>query len=252
MPVTAAKSAPYAPSSAIIDLIKRHRERCLPSPVNAEVLGRASIPDSLIPRTLQALQVLDLIDKDGTPTQAFEGLRLSPEAEFRDRMAAWVRAAYADVFTFVDPAAADATRVRDAFRSYQPAGQQERMVSLFMGLCAAAGLLGAKSTPERAPRGPRPARAAPSFTPQQRAAADRVVAKLLKKPLRHSAATLPNPVTELPPAIAGLHASLPDEGNGWTQPKRDLFMTTFGSVLDFCFPSLAHNSDKDGPDEEAA
>jgi hypothetical protein len=40
----------------------------------------------------------------------------------------------------------------DAFRTYQPIGQQERMVLLFQGLCRAAGIIPEKvSAPPRAP-----------------------------------------------------------------------------------------------------
>src|SRR6266436_3650546 len=65
--VTADKPAPYATTSAILDIIGRYRNRGLPSPVNADVLARASIPGSLIPRTLQALVTLDLINEAGNP-----------------------------------------------------------------------------------------------------------------------------------------------------------------------------------------
>jgi Family of unknown function (DUF5343) len=134
VPVTAAKPTPYAPATAILDLVHRYRSRGLSTPVNTEVLARAGISNSLIPRTLQALQTLDLINQDGTPTQTFEGLRLAPEAEYRARMAAWLRSAYADIFTFADPTKDDASQIRDAFRNYQPIGQQDRMVTLFNGL----------------------------------------------------------------------------------------------------------------------
>ena len=140
MAVTAEKSAPYAPASAIIALIERHRNRGLPAPVTSEVLGRAGISNSLIPRTLQALQVLDLIDEQGAPTETMEGLRLAPEAEYQKRLSEWLKGAYADVLSFVDPAQDDETAVRDAFRSYNPVGQQPRMVSLFLGLLATAGM----------------------------------------------------------------------------------------------------------------
>ena len=49
-----------ATARAILDLIERYRERGLTSPINADVLARAGIPTSLIPRTVQALQTLDL------------------------------------------------------------------------------------------------------------------------------------------------------------------------------------------------
>ena len=40
----------------------------------------------------------------------------------------------------------------------------------------------------------------------------------------------------LPTPLAGLLTSLPAAGNGWTKGEREKFMTTFGAVLDFCFP----------------
>jgi len=48
----------------------------------------------------------------------------------------------------------------------------------------------------------------------------------------------------LPPAIAGLLASLPKEGEGWTQDRRDKFVNTFGAVIDFCFPIVAAEQPK--------
>ena len=144
MAVTKEKSAPYAPPSAILELIKRHRTRGLPSPVNSEVLERAGVSDSLIPRTLQTLQILELVGRDGKPTETFEGIRLAPEGEYQQRLGEWLKATYADVFSFVDPSEDDETSVRDAFRSYKPVGQQPRMVTLFLTLCRAAGLVADK------------------------------------------------------------------------------------------------------------
>ena len=57
MPVTLDKPGPYASPQSIIEIVDRHRDRGMPSPVTSDVLGRAGIPDSLIPRTIQALPV---------------------------------------------------------------------------------------------------------------------------------------------------------------------------------------------------
>jgi hypothetical protein len=140
VPVTPDKPVPYAPAKAILEIIGRYRTRGLQVPISAEVLGRSGISDSLIPRTLQALKTLDLIDAEERPTPTLDGLRLAPEAEYPARLRQWLKDAYADVLMFVDPATADETGLRDAFRSYTPIGQQDRMVSLFTGLCAAAGM----------------------------------------------------------------------------------------------------------------
>ena len=156
MSVTSDKPAPYAPFSSIVELIERHRNRGLPPPVTVDVLLRAGVSQSLVSRTLYALQVLDLIDEQGVPTKTFEGIRLAPEAEYKQRLSEWLQSAYADVLKFVDPAADDETKVRDAFRSYQPVGQQSRMITLFLGLLAAAGMAAEKrgGQPKKAARSP--------------------------------------------------------------------------------------------------
>lgn len=215
MAVTNDKPTPYAPPSAVLELIERHRERGLPSPVSAEVLARSGVSDSLIPRTLQALQVLELITEDGAATETFEGLRLAPEAEYKQRLEEWLKGAYADVFSFVDPSTDDETSIRDAFRSYQPVGQQTRMVTLFLGLCKAAGLVPDKPTPPRQ----RSRTATPS--PPKRSPS--------KKSSRSTSSDIPAP-------LAGLLSSLPPQGQGWTEAQRKKFLDTFGAVLDFCFP----------------
>ena len=140
MPVTASTPAPYAPASAILALIKRHRERGLPIPIDMGVLQRAGISESLMARTLAALATLDLIDEKGVPTETFEGLRLAPEAEYAERITQWLNSVYADVLGFVDPTTASEANLHDAFRSYTPPGQRPRMVTLFTGLYAAAGM----------------------------------------------------------------------------------------------------------------
>ncbi len=220
MAVTSDKPTPYAPSSAVVDLIERHRNRGLPSTINAEVLGRAGIADSLIPRTLKTMETLDLIDADGKPTDTFEGIRLAPEAEYNERLTEWLNIAYADVISYVDPAKDDETAIRDAFRSYNPVAQQSRMVTLFLGLYAAAGVRPEKQTQPRQ----RPRTQAP------------------KKPAPKKQSPRKNPPTVgpsgLPHALAGLLSSLPPEGQGWTQENRDKFLNTFGVVLDFCFPVI--------------
>jgi hypothetical protein len=151
-PVTADKPAPYATTSAVMDLVSRYRTRGLPTPVSAEVLSRAGISSSLISRTLYALQVLDLIDNAGQPTPTFEAIRKAPESEVKNRLVEWLNGAYADALKFVDPTTADEFAIRDAFRNYSPVAQQPRMVSLFMGLYAAAGVGPEKSAQPRAQR----------------------------------------------------------------------------------------------------
>lgn len=234
MPVTVDQPAPYAPASAILELIDRHRNKGLPPVVDADVLARAGVSDSLIPRTLQALKTLDLLADDGRPSEVFEGIRLAPTAEYQQRLSEWLNAAYADALSYVDPATDDEVAMRDAFRKYIPTGQQGRMVTLFMGLFTAAGVM-----PQRAKASPTKLTAQangavkpkPGLTNSQRAAV-----RALGGQHQPQHGMRPPAVTgSLPPAIAGLLATLPPDGGYWTKERRDGFMTTLGAVIDYTF-----------------
>src|SRR5436309_11953053 len=100
MPLVPNGPGPYAPPSAVIDLITSYRERGLRTPFTLEVLTRAGISESLAPRTLQALRLLDLLDGEGNPTQPFEQAVRAPEEQFREAIRDLLLAAYSDVFSF--------------------------------------------------------------------------------------------------------------------------------------------------------
>lgn len=229
MPVTQDKPAPYAPTSVILNLLVRHRDRGLPTPVTPDVLARAGVTDSLNARTLQALQVLDLIDEEGRPTPVLEGLRLAPEAEYKARMGEWLTSAYADALKFIDPATATETQIHDAFRSYRPPGMRDRMVTLFLGLFEAAGI-----APERKRKSsPKPINgsAARTVKPTSATPPPKQPGQTSQQLHRQD-----HRITGLPPPIAGLLASLPQDGGTWTKHDRDKFVHTFEAVLDFCYP----------------
>lgn len=225
MAVTQDKSGPYAPAAAVIDIMTRYRERGLPSPINADVLLRAGISDSLVPRTLQTLQALDLIDDQGKPTTAFEGLRRAPEGEYKERMVEWLNQAYAEIIEFANPATDDEVKVRDAFRNYKPFGQHARMVSLFMGLYKEAGVISERPSQPRAQKSPARHRNPPSKRSGK-----------IKSPSSNKGESSSFAGGSVPAPLSGMLAKLPSEGQGWTKETRDKFMLAFGSVLDFCFP----------------
>ena len=136
----AADFAPYAPVRNVLDVITRRRNRGLPDPVTPQVLGSIGIPAGNGPRTLQALRFLGLLRDDGSHTEAFSNLARSTETEYPGLLAEFVRRAYELVFTIVDPASDGTVAVTDAFRQYRPEAQRQKMVTLFMGLCEAAGI----------------------------------------------------------------------------------------------------------------
>lgn len=134
-------TAPYAPASAVLDVIHAYRDRPVPTPIDASVVEKIGVSPTIVPRTLQALKLLDLLDEAGNPTTALHELRKAGSDEYRVRLAEVIRAAYAEVFTYRDPATDDIEKIEDAFRSYEPVSMRPRMVRLFLGLCAEAGII---------------------------------------------------------------------------------------------------------------
>src|SRR5262249_33172555 len=111
MPLSNEGKAPYAPAERVIEIIDKYRAHGLATPFTAEVLARAQVTESLIPRVLSAMKQLDLIDDDGNPTSQLDLLRKAPTPEYKERFGEWVRAVYAPIFQFVDPATATADAI---------------------------------------------------------------------------------------------------------------------------------------------
>lgn len=210
--------APYAPAATVLSFISRYRDHGLRPPFDTEVLIKAGVTESLAPRTLQALKLLDLVDEEGQPTERLEDLAQARSDEYPERLGELIRAAYADVFAFADPAVDEVQRIEDAFRGYTPRGQRNRMVSLFLGLCQEAGI------------------AAPA-PPRRQSEPKKRQVRTPRGSTGTAKGTRPQTPTDgLPPALAGLLAELPVPGAPWTRQRRDTFVRTMGSVLDFLYP----------------
>lgn len=232
MPVYTGGPAPYAPPATVLQIINGFRERGLATPFTSDVLVRAGVTESLVPRVLRSLEGLDLIDDQGNPTPAMEALRRATSEEFKPSLETIIRTAYSEVFQFVDPATDPATKVADAFRAYNPLGQRGRMVTLFLGLCEAAGIIPEGAARKQAPGGVGRKK---SISPRAQLLKDRRSSKPRSNGDLAIAGTdtAPAGVGPLPPAIKGLLASLPRDGHGWTQEQRDKWLRTFVAVLDF-------------------
>lgn len=234
MAVSSEQPAPYVAPGVLLPLLERNRERGLPNPLTPEQLQRLGVSDSLIPRTLQAFRTLDLIGEDGHHNDLLGAFRRAPEADYQPMMADWLRSAYAHVLDVLDPATADDTSIRDAFRLYNPISMQPRMITLFTSLFEVAGVRPSAPSPAPGKRAPQSSGAVrvgrpPLKPPAARAAAPRAGSDRVQT-------THAPGVDGLHPALAGLLSSLPSPERGWTKDERERFMAAFGVVLDFAIP----------------
>ena len=140
MPVA---QAPAAGVVNVLSVLRRFRHRDFPEQFGQDDLHHVGVPGMYIGKTLEALELLGLLDGDGGPTEAFTRIKESKDdAAYAEAVAAVVRTAYAEVFEELDPASASEGELRSAFRRYEPVEERERMVSLFRGLLAEGGIIG--------------------------------------------------------------------------------------------------------------
>ena len=208
---------PYAPAQNVLAVIRRMRERGLPEKVDGTALAAIGIPEGNQPRTLAALKFLQLVNEETElRTAAFNDLGQATTDEYPGALAAVLREAYAAVFEIVDPTKDDEGRIDDAFRRYEPAAQRGRMVTLFLALCAEAGLSAPKAeTPPR--RSESKSRGASQRSRSQR-----------------------QPQTQHPPSdgaadLRAVHAvvdQLPSE-RWWTSARRDRWIRMLEGVVDY-------------------
>jgi Family of unknown function (DUF5343) len=220
--IQAGGNAPYAPPAALIAVLRAYRDKPVPVPITTGVISRIGVAESIAPRTLQALKLLDLIDDEGAPTEAMQDLRKAPtEDDYKSRLADIIRAAYVEIFTYRDPTNDDAEELEGAFRSsgFEPVGMRPRMVRLFMGLCAEAGIIEADGLPKMSrvhrPRKPRAKSDAQDGRREQAPVTPKQV------PPQRPPDFIPSPDEPAKhPFVVGLVQSLPPVGSEWNDKRR--------------------------------
>jgi Family of unknown function (DUF5343) len=232
---------PYAGPANVIDVLRRFRERGLPGPVTTEVLERAGISQTLSGRTLQALKLIGFLTAEGEQSEEFKAANRSPEEDYKQRIGEILVEAYSEAIAFADPATDSYDSVRDAFRAYNPQSQQERMITLFLGLLDYAGhdTSTAVSSRKKAPAesSAKTARGNGSAG-QSRApiAAPRRRGRPAAKDSKPSGSMTAVDAGDLPPGLVGLLHQIPRGGDPWTKETRDNFLAAFSAVLDFSVP----------------
>lgn len=158
--------APYAPPSAVLNVIRHYRSRDVPEKVTITNLQQIGVTEALANRTMAALRFLDLIRDDETTTDQFRALRFASDDEYQQVLGGILDAAYKNVLDHVDLETADDKALNNAFIPYSPGGQRPRMITLFLALAQEAGRKIAAPAKASAPRSAAPKSLKPKGRPE--------------------------------------------------------------------------------------
>jgi hypothetical protein len=146
------KYAPYAFIGNVLDVLQRLRDAGLPDPLTVSEVTRVGVSEGNASRTIATLQFLGLLEENGQHTEVMKSIENAPTDEYPALLANIIKSAYRDVFKIVDPSKANDIQIVDAFRTFNPSKQRQRMVNLFIGLCQASSLMtGVPATSRREP-----------------------------------------------------------------------------------------------------
>jgi hypothetical protein len=227
MALSSGDQAPYAPPGTVIEILRRCRERGLPQPLTPEVLERAGVSPTLSQRTLHTLKLLAFVDSEGKLDPEFEAANRAPDDEYKQRLGDLITGTYSEVINFADPGTDSYERVRDAFRGFNPRGQQDRMVTLFLGLLEYVGMdVGAAtaSRPSRRGTGPKQPTTRVGREPSPRGGAK------TGRGTRHRPEPRQDGTRDA--ALVAWFDTRPDPETPWPSSDRDVFMKTLRAIVD--------------------
>lgn len=152
--------APYAPTENVLRVLNKARSGGLRGAIDVPYLTQLGIEQSMAPRSVRALRFLGFIQEDGNLTSLMEQYVRASDEEAQTLLRGAIEGAYALVLRAVDPESDTRAKIFNAFRMMKPQGQWDRMVTLFLGLCRAAGMDVKEAPPARSGRldSPREAR----------------------------------------------------------------------------------------------
>jgi hypothetical protein len=164
--------APYAPTENVLRVLSKARSGGLRGPIDVPYLTQLGIEQSMAPRSVRALRFLGLIQDDGNPTSLMEQYIQASDEESQTLLRGAIERSYALVLRAANPESDTRAKVFNAFRMMKPQGQWDRMVTLFLGLCRAAGMDVKEAPPSRSgrldsPREARSPRPRPRATPSK-------------------------------------------------------------------------------------
>jgi hypothetical protein len=191
--------APYASPENVLRVLARARKGGV-NKIDPDFLLQIGIGDGMVARTQRALEYLGFVSEDGSLTPLMTRYVEASEDDAQAVLLSAIRDAYAVVLRAVDPATDDRAKVTNAFRTMKPSGQWGRMVTLFLGLCSAAGIEVVDPVTNRPGKGTPPKERGAST---RRTAPRRVIQNTTTPPLGNGIKTL-----GLDPALAGIVAKL--------------------------------------------